>query len=244
MAVRIEGRFCGPPDSGHGGYSAGLVAEAVGGDAAAVSLRAPPPLERDLEVRRGDDGRVSVHDGDLLVAEGEPADLGLEVPAAVTLEQARKADLTGRWTHRHPFPTCFGCGPERSREEAIALIPGPVAGRDVMASVWTPLADMAGEDGTVTKPFLWAALDCPTSFAFVEPGMAPHVLVRLTAQVTGVPVRAGEPHVVMAWSVGREGRKARGAAAVLTAEGELCGVSEGLWLELRDPGALGARGKN
>lgn len=244
MALIIQRRFCGPPDSGHGGYSCGLVAEQVDTETVAVSLRAPPPLEREIELRRAEGGRVSVHDGDTLVADGEPADLELEVPAAVTLEQAREADLTGRWTRKHPFPTCFGCGPERSQEDAIALIPGPVAGGDVLACAWTPLADMADEDGAVTKRFVWAALDCPTSFAFIEPGMAPHVLARLTARVSGVPVRAGVPHVVMAWPVGREGRKARGAAAVFTAAGELCGVSEGLWLELRDPGALGAWGEN
>ena len=46
-------RFNGPPDSAQGGYACGLVAERIDSPGAAVSLRAPPPLERPLEVRRG-----------------------------------------------------------------------------------------------------------------------------------------------------------------------------------------------
>ena len=45
----------------------------------------------------------------------------------------------------------------------------------------------------------------------------------------------------MAWPTRREGRKTWGAAALLTAEGEVCAVGEGLWLALRDPSTHGAR---
>ncbi len=42
--VVIERRFRGPADSGHGGYTCGLLAREIPG-AAEVSLRVPPPLE-------------------------------------------------------------------------------------------------------------------------------------------------------------------------------------------------------
>lgn len=241
--IRIDRRYCGPPDSGHGGYSCGLVAELIDAPTCAVSLRAPPPLDRDLEVRRHD-GAVSVVEGSTLVAEGAPAELEVALPDPVSLEQAAESDLTGRWRHDHPFPTCFGCGVQRSQDEAIALIPGPVAGREVLAARWIPLEYMVGHDGVVEPRFVWAALDCPTAFAVTNPGLTPHALARLTARPGPAPVVAGRPHVVLAWHVDRAARKARGRAAILSGEGEVCGVSEGLWVALRDPSALGARVPN
>ena len=51
----IPKRFCGPPDSGNGGYVCGLLAGYVEGDAE-VTLRMPTPLERPLDVVRDKDG--------------------------------------------------------------------------------------------------------------------------------------------------------------------------------------------
>ena len=76
--VVIPSRFNGPPGSGQGGYTCGLVASLLDGPAE-VSLRAPPPLERELSVERAD-GAVLVSDGDTLVAEARPAEGELELP--------------------------------------------------------------------------------------------------------------------------------------------------------------------
>src|SRR5690349_16336885 len=86
-AIAIERRFTGPPDSGQGGYTCGLVAEALGAECAAVSLRRPPPLETPLRLEQRD-GAVALLDGDELVAEGAPADLRLSPPAPVGLDTA------------------------------------------------------------------------------------------------------------------------------------------------------------
>jgi hypothetical protein len=239
-SVSIDRRFNGPPDSAQGGYACGLVAERIDARAAAVSLRAPPPLETPLEVRREADGTVAVYEGETRIADGAPAELALEVPEPVTLEAAERASADFPWRERHPFPTCFGCGPGRSPDEAIAVLPGPVAGRDVVAAPWTPLTEFAGPDGAVTPLYTWAALDCPTSFGALPPDAPTHVLARLTARLVA-PVRAGEPHTVMAWHVARDGRKAFGAAAIHAADGTLCAISEGLWIEVRDPAQVGAR---
>jgi hypothetical protein len=238
--VTIPRRFNGPPDLGHGGYSCGSVAVLVDADVASVSLRRPIPLDTPLAVSRGDEGRVALYEGEEVAAEGEPATLDFEIPEPVGVEEARAARQRNPWIHSHPFPTCFGCGTRRDRDEAIATILGPVEGREnVIADTWVPQAEFAGEDGVVTPLFVWAALDCPTG-SVIEQDTGAHVLARLTVDPGRAPVRAGEEHVLMAWRRAREGRKTWGAAALMTAEGEVCGISEGLWIALRDPATHGA----
>lgn len=240
----IEQRFRGPPFSGQGGYSAGLVAERIQADCASVTLRLPPPLDRPLTRAEGDDGTVRLFDGDQLIAEGAPADLDLDVPAPITLEQAHAAEQHSPWADRHPFPDCFGCGPNRSQEEAVAITVGAVEGATVRghqlyAGTWTPLAEFA-DAGAVTPLFVWAALDCPTSWPALPPGANVAVLGRLTCRLIAA-IKPEVTHTVIAWHVGSEGRKHRGAAAIHTPSGELCAYSEGLWIELRDPATMGAK---
>ena len=240
--IVIPRRFNGPPDYGHGGYSCGVVAVEVDARVASVSLRRPPPLDTAMELRRSEDGTVAaLHDGDV-VAEGARAELSLDVPEPVSVEEARVARSRNEWTDRHPFPTCFGCGTQRDRAEAIATIMGPVEGRTgLVADTWVPQTEFADADGHVQPLFVWAALDCPTGGAAIAPGDGPHVLARLTADPAIAPVRAGEEHIVMAWPTRRQGRKTWGAAALLSADGQVCAVGEGLWLALRDPSTHGAR---
>ena len=235
--VSIAQRFNGPPSSGQGGYSCGLLGERFEGGNAAVSLRVPPPLERELE-RRREGERLALIDGETVVAEGEPARLELDLPDPVTLDQATAASANCPWIDHHPFPTCFGCGPERSQDEAIAILMGSLEARPgQFAATWTPLDDFA-HDGEVMPLFMWAALDCPTAAA-MPPG-GPRVLARLTVALSR-PARAGEPHTVVGWPIEHDGRKFRGGAAIHTTDGELCGYSEGLWIELRDPSVVEAR---
>lgn len=238
--VVIERRFRGPPDSAQGGYASGLVAERVEGPCAAVWLRQPPPLERPLDLRLEDDGTVDLLDGDLLVAEGRPGDLRLDVPDPVSREEAQRASAECPWLDHHPFPGCFGCGPQRSQEEAVAIVMGPVAGQDLFAAPWTPLAEFAGDDGALTPLFVWAALDCPTAAAAVLDDAPPSVLGRLTGRLLA-PIWPGQPHTVGAWLIDHDGRKHRGGAAIHGPDGELCAYAEGLWIELRDPSAMGAK---
>jgi hypothetical protein len=93
--LRIPERFMGPPGSAQGGYTCGLVAGVLGGDTAEVSLRSPPPLERELSVSDGGSGGIVVRDGETLVAEGRPAELDLEVPEPVAVEDAAAASAAG-----------------------------------------------------------------------------------------------------------------------------------------------------
>jgi hypothetical protein len=239
--VVIERRFNGPPDSGQGGYVCGLVAERIDTPVATVSLRRPPPLERPLDVHAAAGGAVALLDGEELIAEGAPATLELEAPETVSFTAAETASDANPWIAQHPFPSCFGCGPDRDPKDALRLILGRVTGRDVMADTWLPDRSLADENGHVTALFVWAALDCPTGAAAIDPSRGPHVLARLTADPSRTPVVAGERHVVVAWLIERDGRKSRGGAAIYDARDRLCAVAEGLWIQLRDPSVVGAK---
>jgi hypothetical protein len=233
--LTIPRRCNGPPDSANGGYTCGLVAERLGG-AAEVTLRAPPPLGRPLELRTdGDAARLL--DGEMLIAEGRPGDPDLEPPPPPSLAEAESASERGRelWARDHPFPTCVTCGPERQPGNGLRIFPGELPDGGVFAAPWTPDSSLVEEDGAVPTPWVWAALDCPSSAPVVMgEWRAPCVLARLTARIHG-PVGGGEPCLIVSWLLGREGRKHHSASALHTAGGELRGLARALWIELREP---------
>jgi len=74
--VVIDGRFCGPVDSGHGGYVSAMLATAFDG-AVEVTLRAPPPLDTPLVLERIDEGKVALRNGDQLLAEARPGSVDI-----------------------------------------------------------------------------------------------------------------------------------------------------------------------
>jgi hypothetical protein len=214
--IVVEERFCGPPASGNGGYVAGRLAAFVDAEAVEVRLASPPPLGRPLAVRAAGDGSVEV-----------------EVPGPVTLEEAVAAAARSRARPEdHPFPTCFGCGPQRVRGDALRHVCGPVEGRAVVACPTTTDTSLPTTGGALAPEVVWAALDCPSSAAVLPPGSPPHVLGTLTARLDR-PVVAGAPHVCIAWPLRTDGRKKWAASAVLDADGRVCAVAEALWIELR-----------
>jgi hypothetical protein len=229
--VSIPRRFNGPLDSGNGGYCAGVFAALIDGPAA-VSLRSPIPLEQPLDVVAAGAG-VEIRQGVTLIAEVEPAPPPeLEPPATVGLEQARAAAADYRGESEGVFSRCFVCG--RGREDALGVFAGPVPGRDLVASPWTPPEWTADEDGAVRPEIVSAVLDCPAVFAsFLESDAAPRAfLVRFAADLRA-PVAAGEEYVVIGWPLAREGRKLRSASAILDADGEALALAEALMIEPR-----------
>jgi hypothetical protein len=85
--IVVATRFCGPPDSGNGGYTCGLLANFIDGPAQ-VTLRKPPPLELPLTIQVNPDETVSLLDDDELIAEGVAATVDRYVPAPLTLAEA------------------------------------------------------------------------------------------------------------------------------------------------------------
>lgn len=232
-SVTIPRRFNGPLESGNGGYSAGALAAFLDG-AAEVSLRRPVPLDTPLRVSREDDGRVLALDGEDLVAEARPVpDFQLEVPAPVGVEEARAAMAGYRGPLDSEFSRCFVCG--RQREEALGVFAGPVEGRELVASSWTPPEWAADDSGNVHPEIVWAVLDCPTYFAAYlhhQDPLPPGVLARFTGRVDA-PVAAGEEHVVISWPLEADGRKHHAGVAVVSAVGEVLARAEALLIEPR-----------
>jgi hypothetical protein len=197
-----------------------------------VTLRSPVPLDTPLDVIREDGGSVRVLDGEMLVAEARSAtDLDLEVPAPVSVPDARLAAEGYLGSADSLFGRCFVCG--RGRDDTLGVFAGTVEGREVVASPWTPPDWTADEDGRVLPEFIWAVLDCPTYFAVYSDGELPmSFLGQLAAQIEG-PVAAGEEHVVSAWPIGADGRKRHAGAAVLSADGTPLAVARALMIEPR-----------
>lgn len=232
--VSVPSRFNGPLDSGNGGYSAGIVAGFLEG-AAEVSLRSPVPLDTALDVIRDEDGSIRLLAGEELVAEGRSAELDIEVPDPVSVEDAREASKGYRGLTDGLFSNCFVCG--KNRADAFGVFAGAVDGRKVVASPWTPPASTADDSGAVRPEFVWSVLDCPTYFAtYIDEGLSLSVLARLTARIEA-PVTAEAEHVVMAWPIDADGRKRHAGAAVVSTEGEVLAVARALLVELQQPPA-------
>lgn len=230
--MRIPARFRGPPESANGGYACGTVALALDGDAE-VTLRSPPPLDRELVSERTPAG-VIVRDGDRVVAEARPSVITIEPPEPVAYDEAVEAARGYVYRDHHPFPTCFVCGPARAEGDGLRIFPGAVAGRRVAAAPWIPDASVAGSEGIVRPEITWAVLDCPSWFGMVsfEPWNERMALLgRLAAHIEEAP-RAGERLVAAGWLVRREGRKIHCGSAIYGEDGSLRAKAQATWIAL------------
>jgi hypothetical protein len=232
----VPSRFCGPPESGNGGWVSGHAAAlltragAAGTSAVTVRLRTPPPLDREMTVE-ADGAGLRVHDGIHLVLEATTTERlamdGSPPPVDYATAEAVGAHYEG--LDHHPFPTCFSCGTQRTPGDGLCLRPARVdGGSGEYACAWTPGPDVDLET-------VWAALDCPGGWSAGIAGR-PMVLGTMTAQVDALP-RAGEPHVVMAWQRGAEGRKHLSASALCAADGTVLAYAESTWIAI-DPESI------
>ncbi len=232
--IVIEGRFNGPPRSAHGGYACGVIARHVDPRLAEVTLRSPPPLDTEMEVREAGPG-VRLFDGETLIAEARaPKPLELELPEPVTLAEA-EAGREASPLHRHsPYASCFVCGPERRPGDGLRVIAGPVPGRDdVIASPWEVDEGLPLEDGSVAPEVVWAALDCPGGCSLILlPEIDVVMLGRMTGQLYG-PVTPGATYVAVGWPFHHDRRKHLSGTAIFTPDGELVAAAKGLWIELK-----------
>lgn len=248
----VPHRFCGPPVSGNGGWSAGAVAAHLPRDPDArseawptieVTLRQPPPLDTPLLVTDEDGVLTVTRDGDpaaILVARAVGHTLTPTEPVDPEAAAAAEAGFPG--FVEHPFGSCFSCGPDRAVGDGLRIFPGPVA-PDRVAAVWTPDPGLAEEsaahEGThpdeaprTSLPVAWAALDCAGGWAEDLLGR-PMVLGRITARIDDLPV-VGERHVVVGEHRGSEGRKTFTAATLYDSDGREVATAEHVWFAI-DP---------
>ncbi|MFE1462914.1 hypothetical protein ACFW6M_17665 [Streptomyces nigra] len=225
--------YSGYPGVAFGGYVAGVLARASGAGTVRVDFRGPVPVQVPVRLAGNGHGGAELGEPERPLATARPAGLTLDAPKAPSWEEASAASDRFRADPPSGVVDCFGCG-LRSADRGLRVYCSPVPGRDLVATAWTPSATFAGSDGLLPEALVWGALDCPGHWAgrFLgtqQPGA-------VTAALTGTilrPVVAGEPHVSYAWLLSESGRKHTMGVALATAEGEVCALSEALWIDPR-----------
>jgi hypothetical protein len=225
----VAARFNGPPNSGNGGYTAGLIATAIG-ETVAVRLHQPIPLERELTIGERTGDRWEVRAGEELIATARSTTVDVVVPEAPPYSVALDASRQYPGHKFHSLPTCFVCGPARKRHDGLCIFPGPIEGASVFAAPWIPDETLDNGAGKVRPEFLWAALDCPGFFASAYPQQA--LLGEFAVHVDRL-VHVDEACVVVAWAISKDGRKHRAGTALFDEDGERCAVGVATWIELK-----------
>jgi len=226
--VIIESRFNGPPNSGNGGYTCGVVADVVEGPSI-VTLRKPPPLERELVLEMQDGGQAVLRDGETVIGEAVAEELNLEIPEPPSFEEAVEASKRFPGFEAHGFPTCFVCGPGRPAHDGMNIFPGWIAERELVASPWTPDPSMPNDNERIDDEIVWAALDCTSYFPHYG---AVAVLGRLHGKLLR-GARVGERYVAVGWKIGSEGRKLWSGSAVFDEDGNPCALGRATWIALK-----------
>ena len=256
----VPQRFCGPPDSGNGGWTAGALAALDDGDAPAdrsdgwpaieVSLRQPPPLDSPMQVD-SEDGVLTASFGGTVIATAHRVDRDLLEVEPVSPEVATDAESSYPGHDFHPFATCFACGTSRSEGDGLRIFPGQTGdGPDgaLVAATWTPHPSLhedwhtyVDETPRASVATTWAALDCIGGWAgdLTERLM---VLGRMTTRVDDLPV-IGEPHVVVGEGRGQDGRKTFTASTLYDADGRVVATAEHTWIAV-DAELFGGRMPN
>jgi hypothetical protein len=134
--IIIAAGFNGPRLSGNGGYVGGLMAgrftEKFGGDGAVeVTLRAPIPIDRKLQVAH-DDEALMLRDGETLLCEaraGSVAHLSPPPPPTDWNDVMRRGEAGGA-PDDSEFSRCIVCGRERAVGDGLRVLgtAGPQAG--------------------------------------------------------------------------------------------------------------------
>lgn len=228
QSITVQARFCGPPDSGNGGYTCGLVAGALGG-VVECTLRSPVPLDVALDLERSPSGGILRH-GEKVIVEARAAMLDVSPPEPVDLGTATAAMKSSfALDPCHPFPTCFVCGPKRKMHDGLEIFPAAIRA-DLYVAAWLPAPEFGDSRQFLREEFLWAAMDCPTGFAAGFPVAGKLVTGRLAVEQLQ-PIRIGEPCLLMSWPLVIEGRKHLSAACLYQNE-QLCAVARATWIRL------------
>jgi len=238
--IIIAAGFNGPRLSGNGGYVGGLMAgrftEKFGGDGAVeVTLRAPIPIDRKLQVVP-DDEALMLRDGETLLCEaraGSVAHLSPPPPPTDWNDVMRRGEAGGA-PDDSEFSECIVCGRERAVGDGLRVLgtAGPQAGYSL--SCYLPHPNHADQDGRIRPEFVWGTLDCPGAFAVQDDGdFRPAMTGRMTAKVIAPP-KVGERCAVVGWRIGAEGRKLYSGTALYTEQGRLCALGTCTWILLKD----------
>ena len=228
--ICVPKHFQGPTDIVNGGYLSGVLGEVLAGPSK-VSLRAPWPVDVELDLVRNGDS-VQVQNDGALIAEAErisPFETDVpDIPDEAEVSRAEQAYLDGN----SPVPNCFVCGKNREDGEGLRVFAGKVPNRSIAASRWVPHENFADATGRISDRFIWGALDCPSAWA-LPPGFGDNTLLAAMSAETLMPLHAGEKCTVLAWQVGDvSGRKAASASALVNEGGQLVAHTRTLWIRV------------
>lgn len=232
--IIVPRQFRGPPVTVNGGYICALIANAIGGRGTTM-LRAGVPVEAPFKITVGDDGVATATstEGSVLATAKPLTDADLPTPPpGISIADAERAAATSPFAERSLHRGCFSCCIEREAGEGLGVYVGQVQGQEpgFCAGVWTPHANFATADGTVPDVITWGALDCPGSMAwFIKNDSPVGLLGTMSGEVIRRP-KAGEKHVVLAWTENVEGRRHYAGVALYTASGELLARGRQIWI--------------
>ncbi|HEY1709773.1 MAG TPA: hypothetical protein VGG10_16005 [Rhizomicrobium sp.] len=237
--VTIARQFRGPPNSGNGGYVCGLLGKEMDGPSTVI-LRAIIPLDAPLNLAR-EDSRVTLTNADgTLIAEAGPASALPDVPPPPSFHQAQTGSAAyEKVQSEYTFhPPCFTCTPLRADGDGLRVFAGSYGAEPgQIAAAWTPHPAFADRDGLVPAEIVWAALDCPGSFAWLDKlGRTGGLLGTMTAEILRRPV-IGAPYIVTAWPLEQSGRKYSSGVALFTKNGELLARGQQIWIGRATPDA-------
>ncbi|MFE5288422.1 PaaI family thioesterase [Nocardia sp. NPDC056611] len=234
QALTIPAHIHGYPEIAFGGYLAGLLAAQSGADAVRVDFRRAVTVGTPILLSRPEHGHAAfTATDDTLLVEAAPTALTLDprpAPSWAAAKSAVELSLSGNRT----VTDCYGCGLACAPGLGLRLFPSELPGLQQMAAAWTPDAGLADESGELPPEVVWSALDCPggrAAFAFSHMGSGAFTAALSATQLR--PMYAGNDYISHAWVVGREGRKHTVGVTLSTADGDLCAVSEALWIEPR-----------
>jgi hypothetical protein len=237
--ITIAPGFNGPRLSGNGGYVGGVLAERYtrefGGDGTVeITLRAPVPIARPLEVLRGGEA-LMMRDGQTLLCEARAGSVAhlKPPPAPVDWNEVMRRAEDGGSPPDSDFGCCIVCGQGRGVGDGLRVLgsAGPQPGYSL--SCYLPHPNHADAAGRIKPEFVWGTLDCPGAFAAQDPDdMRPALTGRMTAKVIEPP-KVGERCAVVGWRIGAEGRKLYSGTALYTESGRLCAVGTCTWILLK-----------
>ena len=248
----VPSRFCGPPDSGNGGWTAGALATHLTRECpdnradewptVEVSLRQPPPLDSPM--------LLTEEDGVTSAVLRRCRDRQRPPGARPSCSTSTRCPTTWRWPPRRRTPVtpstrsrpASPAAPAATRATGCGSSPGSSA-VSAVAATWRPDPSLAEDFHTYvdTPPrasvaATWAALDCVGGWAgdLTDRLM---VLGRMTARIDTLPV-IGEEHVVVGAKRGAEGRKTFTSATLYDADSRIVATAEHIWIAV-DPTAFG-----
>jgi len=226
--LKIAKRFNGPPDSGNGGYTAGLIASKLNFNPE-ITLRVPPPLEQAMQLNVNVDSAVLMHQ-DTLVAEAKVTDFQITIPPAISYKEAIEAMQRPKTYDTGPIPSCFVCGSARKRGDGLAIYPGNI-GHQKVATPWVPYDNLGDEFGSVRTEFIWSALDCPGVWA-IQDSTQFYLLGRMAARVVR-PIKVNSQYIIMGWVLKTEGRKTITGTVIYDADGKVGAFAKATWISVK-----------